>query len=204
MTQQSRSQAVSIWQARWQALDQTLADMDARYTEVANDVPRMNTLRTLGQSLRQFAADQFNFFYDGFGFGNPKPKYRLKTLPQDNYPPEHVFAVTLEQIGFDIEVIQRAANQRIAAEEQAKNGPCAAKDALAQADVLAYAALKPAQDNGLLPYERPTVVTYFQKDTSIRVVPYAPVALIGVPFSCTTVPTDFLAIPHEVGHYVFW
>jgi hypothetical protein len=36
------------------------------------------------------------------------------------------------------------------------------------------------------------------------VVPYAPIALIGIPFAATRVKRDLLAIPHEVGHYVFW
>jgi hypothetical protein len=34
-------------------------------------------------------------------------------------------------------------------------------------------------------------------------VPYAPVALVGIPYSAISSPRDLLAIPHEVGHYVF-
>lgn len=37
-----------------------------------------------------------------------------------------------------------------------------------------------------------------------RVIPYANVALIGIPFSCVDEPRDLLATPHEVGHYFFW
>jgi hypothetical protein len=51
--------------------------------------------------------------------------------------------------------------------------------------------------------ENTTAVTYFQKSTNIRVIPYAPVALVGLPFTALENKRDFLAIPHEIGHYVF-
>jgi hypothetical protein len=47
-------------------------------------------------------------------------------------------------------------------------------------------------------------VTYFQKSPSIRVIPYATVALIGLPYWYVSEPEVLLAVPHEVGHYVFW
>jgi hypothetical protein len=53
------------------------------------------------------------------------------------------------------------------------------------------------------PDKLPTAVTYFQKSPDIRVIPYAPVALVGIPYSCQQLPRDLLAVPHEVGHYVF-
>lgn len=28
--------------------------------------------------------------------------------------------------------------------------------------------------------------------------------MIGVPYSCMSVARDHLALPHEIGHYVFW
>lgn len=65
-------------------------------------------------------------------------------------------------------------------------------------------ALQPVVGQGRLIKKETTAITYFQKTPDIRVIPYAPVALIGVPFTCTQCLRDLLAIPHEVGHYVFW
>ena len=76
-----------------------------------------------------------------------------------------------------------------------------ARETLDKADILAYTALKPAIKANLLPDM--TVVTYFQKSVSVHIMPYAPVALIGIPFSAIDNPCDLLAIPHEVGHYVY-
>jgi hypothetical protein len=75
---------------------------------------------------------------------------------------------------------------------------------LKRADKLAWSALKPAVDDpNLNLHKDTTVMTYFQKGAFIRVIPYAPVALLAIPFTATEVPRDFLALPHEVGHYVY-
>ena len=47
-------------------------------------------------------------------------------------------------------------------------------------------------------------LTYLQKSYETRVIPYAEVCLIGIPFTSVRLTEDLLAIPHEVGHYVFW
>ena len=75
--------------------------------------------------------------------------------------------------------------------------------ALHKGDCLVRKALNPAQMLGL---EEPIPLTYFQKSAAIRVIPYDndSTALIGLPFTCMEVPRDFLAIPHEAGHFVFW
>jgi len=48
------------------------------------------------------------------------------------------------------------------------------------------------------------VFTYFRKFPAIRLIPYANVALIGIPFTAVYRPQDLLATPHEIGHQVFW
>ena len=52
----------------------------------------------------------------------------------------------------------------------------------------------------------PNVISYFNRSAQIRLIPYANTALIGVPITAamTAKPRDLLAIPHEIGHYVFW
>jgi hypothetical protein len=60
--------------------------------------------------------------------------------------------------------------------------------------------------------EPQTVLTYLQKSPDVRVVPYAPVALIGIPRTCHPLQMlspqgmirDLLAIPHELGHHLYW
>ena len=89
-------------------------------------------------------------------------------------------------------IIQRIACQRQQPELQSTLGT---------ADKLAQLALNVAIDGGLLP--QCTVLTYFNKSANIRLMPYAPLALIGLPFTATEASMDYLAIPHEVGHYVY-
>jgi hypothetical protein len=107
-----------------------------------------------------------------------------------DYPAEHALAVTLDQIAQDLQVLQRVVSQRVL-------GTDGEKKTLARADTLAALALQ--QVEGEVP-----VITYFAKSASIRVIPYADIALVGVPYTCVQNPCDFLAIPHEVGHYVVW
>lgn len=112
------------------------------------------------------------------------------------FPPDHVMRVTLEQAAFDLDVIERIIAQR-------KISSSDELETLALADYLASETLQFAVATGLLP-AIPIVFTYFQKSPSIRLTPYANVALIGIPYTTVNTPQDFLAIPHEVGHYVFW
>ncbi len=164
-----------VWPDRWQALAQELTHLQANLPDP--------TLKALAASLKAFGGSQFNFFRDGFVNG------RLQ--PSALYPVEYVLQTTLDQVGYDIAVYQQAAYQR--------SGGGAA---LQKADQLAYLALKPAIDSGLL--KQATVFTYFNKSPLSRNIPYAPLALVAVPFTSTAVPRDLLATPHEIGHYVYW
>jgi hypothetical protein len=173
----------TIWQDRWQALEKQLQEMAARYGRSPN-LEKADTLQALTESLLAFGQDQFSYFWEGFRSGQLLP---AMMLPQD-----HVFRATLDQVAFDMAIIQRIASQRQQPEHQ---------KTLAQADQLAQAALNVAVDSGLL--RQCGVLTYFNKSANIRLIPYAPLALVGVPFSATTTDMDFLAIPHEVGHFVY-
>lgn len=81
---------------------------------------------------------------------------------------------------------------------------------LACADRLAMEALSRAKDivttslDGKEKWDpQTTTLTYFEKSHASRVIPYAPVALIGIPLSCLRSDEDLLAVPHEVGHFVY-
>ncbi|MAU00829.1 MAG: hypothetical protein CL608_27095 [Anaerolineaceae bacterium] len=172
----------TVWQDRWQALTTQLAQMSATYHQSSD--PVNVSLHALTESLLAFGKDQFNFFWDGF-----KNK---QLLPSMVLPRKHVLRATLDQVAFDMAVIQRISSQRSQAKLQT---------AQELADKLAQRALNVAIEGKLLP--KCSVLTYCNKSANIRIIPYAPIALIGIPFSATKVNRDFLAIPHEVGHYVY-
>lgn len=162
----------------------------------------VENLINLALSLKRFAEDHLEFFYDGFvgskrnGAVRQHKKYLLNLSRE--FPPDYVFTTILNQVAEDLELIRRVADQRLSTEMGLE---------LRKADKLAWSALEPAVKLSKLGLhadkEDIMVMTYFQKSASIRIVPYAPVALIAVPFTSTAVPRDYLAIPHEVGHYVY-
>ena len=170
-----------VWNSRWQGAADTLAEMDRDYGQMSTP-----TFRALSACLEAFARDQFQFFLEGFEKG--------RLLPSPEHPAENVLRAMLDQASYDLTAVQLAVDQRV-------DGSSAMQAALSKADALAQDALALASRAQLM---KPAVaVTYFNKDTNIRVIPYAPVALLGLPFTCINTPQDFLAIPHEVGHYVF-
>jgi hypothetical protein len=185
------SKDLTVWNKRWTSLKTTLGNLIVYYQSLPDaDFPRKLTLYRLVERLQEFAETQFTIFYDGFG------EHRHFILdPSDEYPPEYALKVTLEQITYDLEVIHRAAAQRISGTDDMKR-------ALKTADELTWKALLPAKNTNLVE-PGTTVITYFQKSPSIRLIPYAPIALVGIPLSTIATGRDYLAIPHEVGHYVF-
>ncbi len=184
----------SVWEERGHQQMAYLAQLESQYQ--VSPVPQVaGTLYSLVRCLKEFARQQIEFFVSGFRRGV------LERCGQ--FPPETVLSVTLAQIGLDISVIEQVAEQRMRAYQLAQTDP---DDpfvrALAMGDYLAYAALKLANEAGLLP-QPATVLTYYQKSAFVRVIPYAPLALVGIPHSCIGVSRDFLAIPHEIGHYLY-
>ncbi len=113
------------------------------------------------------------------------------------FPPEHVLRVILSQIAIDLGVLEQIFYQRL----QLKDNEIV--KTLTKADTLAMRALHEAYEKGLLS-EKMAAITYFDLGASIRVVPYANIALIAVPYTALNNYQDLLAIPHEVAHQVFW
>ena len=162
---------------------------------------RSMTLRALLQSLSAFGNQQLDFFenlYQG------EHSLALSEL----YPSEYVLNTTLQQIGFDLDVLVRAYSQR-ALDLGSLTEKDGSQSYLRLADTWTYWALKPvmkwgdsvAAEQQLV--AESTVMTYFQKSTNVRLIPYAPAVLIGIPFSAIDNAFDLLAIPHEVGHYIY-
>jgi len=184
-----------FWGDRWDSLNRAMDELAVVLGgQDSAEVPHKETLATLIECLKDFGKKQFETFYKGFDDSlsdSDIPRLRVSV----GYPPEYAFSIILDQIACDFEVVQRAACQRM-------SGGDLAKETLGKADEMARRALKPALDAGLFS-TMPAVVTYFQKSPSTRLFPYAPVSLIGIPPSCMGNPTDYLAIPHEIAHYVY-
>lgn len=103
---------------------------------------------------------------------------------------------------------------------------------LIYADILANYALLPAQSLIQQSTDPVEVVTYFtENNVSVRILPYYPgIILVGLPYSTgflapdgltnlssyleeaskdklqpsAQIPWEFLSLPHEIGHYLFW
>ncbi|HTP08664.1 MAG TPA: hypothetical protein VMP08_10460 [Anaerolineae bacterium] len=164
-----------------------LTAMQSRWANVS--APRSTTIKTLIDDLNEFAQKQFCYFHTSFANGS----LDLST----EFPPEYVYSTMLEQIQYDIDVLQRVIDER-------GSGDGVMRDTLlGTADRLASLALSHAREANLIEAET-VALTYFHKAPSIRVIPYAPAALIAVPYLVLASRRDYLAIPHEAGHYVFW
>jgi hypothetical protein len=186
MSEAIPERVADVWTERLQALDSLMYAMSRDYDTLS--LARWSTLKPLLKCLQAYGRDRLTYFHAGFS------TRRLEV--SDDHSPESVYSIVLNQIGYDLEVLQRAVQQRA-------SGSAAMTETLKETDKLAWLALKPAIDANLLSVDT-TALTYFQKSPVSRVIPYAPVALIGVPYSCMSVERDHLALSHEIGHYVFW
>jgi len=117
---------------------------------------------------------------------------------------DYVSRTLLDQISIDLNIIYRIFQQRrlVHNEKVTTEGYM-----LHLADVLAANAIQPAIAMGAIPADI-TVLTYVKNKIDVRLVPYDNVMLLGIPNGITTVQidwisTEYLAIPHEMGHYVF-
>ena len=186
------------WQQRYAILDDALRHTETLLNDPQSTLTRKTTIAQVAARLRAFSKDQFAFFYQGFQQADPF------LLPSDNplqgVAAQYVFGTIIAQIAHDSSVLERADMQR-------RDQRYAAT--LRVADRIAYDALGYVSH---LFQEPQTVLTYLQKSPDARVVPYAPVALIGIPRTCHPLQMlspqgiirDLLAIPHELGHHLYW
>lgn len=134
----------------------------------------------------------------------------------ERYSPNYVLGMLLEQMSIDLNIIQQMSHQRSRAYLRGN---------LFVADAFAKLALKPAIDHGLLHTRYNDVLCYLNRKIEIRLLPYHDTVVIGIPFGANvnfeivkmsvppegaqaeklkvTVSTDYLAIPHEVGHHLY-
>ncbi|MCL4868287.1 MAG: hypothetical protein KJ063_04915 [Anaerolineae bacterium] len=188
----------SIWYKRWQAMVAELDDMEASYQgSSSNPLPRQETLLSLVNNLRSFGTALFELYWWQLNRpANEKPIPYLAPLP--DFPEAYIYNMFLDRVGQDIAVIQAAAAQR---QEIAGVSIVERQQLLERSDRLAYKALQPALDKWC---PGATALTYLGRLPRARVIPYADVALVGIPFTSRGVKQDYLATAHEVGHYIYW
>ncbi|MEM7345382.1 MAG: hypothetical protein AAF485_14170, partial [Chloroflexota bacterium] len=132
-------------------------------------------------------------FFDDFQSPNGKIDY-------GEHPPEYVFRTILSQITADFHAVQQSFNQRLDIESGQSL-------ILHHADLLSLHALAPAMKAN---YVDPgtTVISHFQRKTEARTIPYYEALFLSIPvmtgYLYYNAALDYLAIPHEFGHYLYW
>ncbi len=212
MAAPSTNATFQIWQSRFIAIRQLVKLIQDRPESVteANAIDRTTTIDNLLAALEAIGQLQFDFFHAGFTDGGT-----LTLEPDADVTPVHAMSRTLDQIANDVVVIQRAQEQRFTSLNSNRfllTGLTPA-EALAVTDIVAYMVLLTLGQHLQL-NEKTTVLTYLHKATNVRVIPYAPVALIGIPVSLLNMQLgndgtpgtarDLLAIPHEFAHHLYW
>lgn len=206
----------SRYEKQFVALMGALERMDKRYFDEDGDLQgRKGTILHLIRDLRQFAVGQFYFFF--YGFSGQEGYIKLNPSvseidPRVPIPPEHVLASIIDQIAADITIIQLAAEQyRLVSGDDAKSQKDALKVDCTEFDLLTVgnwlgnqAFWSDPKKDSVEDWGLKTVLTYLTDSVKVRVVPYAQVMLLGIPYSCKKDLRKLLAIPHEMGHFLFW
>ncbi len=151
--------------------------------------PRRRTALIALRCLARFAEKQFQLFRQGF-----EPDGSL--APDDRFPSEYLIEATIRQMTADIDVLLQSMAHRHPAYSTA-----AMRQTLEDADQLAAAALDLAARHRLI--EETVALTYFQKSPTVRLIPYAPLAIVGIDLAAIAEPERMLAIAHEIGHHVY-
>ncbi|WP_420632074.1 hypothetical protein [Candidatus Leptofilum sp.] len=183
--------------ARPSEIPHELRDFTIRdFYQLVQETMQINNCVKLLEALKNFSKQGFTFFMDGY--------YHKKNLPvAPGCPPRSVMRTIVNQVSFDLSVIQDAVNQR----RRLLGRSTQQSRAVAMADQLANMALGMAVDEGFLP-EDTAVVTYLAKNIRARLIPYFDALLISIAYASIQngihPSRDYLAIPHEIGHHLYW
>lgn len=195
-----------------------------KHPELVSDLS-ITTLRGLLDRLKEFASKQFAFFYDGF-IGNQKYSFgdvdqieylnpQFQWLRSDYSIGDFILSEIFDRATFDLQVIDQAIDQRFMAvttfdwdkiekwQKQGIDQVLSIHRTINTADELAIGAML-LFSTSLRVDRFATAITYQRSSATLRVIPYADVALIGLPISTLGNDEDILAIPHEVGHFLYW
>ncbi|MBK9050553.1 MAG: LysM peptidoglycan-binding domain-containing protein [Chloroflexi bacterium] len=137
---------------------------------------------------------------------------QINPLPQNGFlPPVHLIKACFQEFTRDFEIIQRAMQQRRWLDGANGESPNNAQpQSLIVTDKLAAMALTPFQhlitdSSAVIP------ITYFSQKIHIRRLPYVDkFVLVGITYDLsidslleTSLPFELMAIPHEVGHFIY-
>ncbi|MBK8051685.1 MAG: hypothetical protein IPK16_34115 [Anaerolineales bacterium] len=125
-----------------------------------------------GAALPGRAAPAFGLCANSSSLSGAALPEKGPLTPDPQFPPALLREATIHQVAYDIDVFMSVLGQR-----EKEVGTPAMQKTLAMADRLAADALAPAVRHRLV--EQTAVLTYFQKATTIRLIPYAPLALVG-------------------------
>jgi hypothetical protein len=174
------------WSTRAAALLEVSGELGSRALATRN--PRRRSALLGLRCLSAFAAKQFELF--GKGASNGAVEL------EGSFNAEFLLEATARQVGHDIDVLLRTIGQRDEGSSTADM-----RTTLDLADRLAASALAPAMRHGLI--EETAVLTYFQKTPTIRLLPYVPLALIGIDLTAIHDTGRLMAVAHEAGHHVY-
>ena len=170
---------------------------------------QMQSCKRLLDSLQDFLDPLYDFFLEGF-YGEHR-----YLEPSKSFPPRYVLRTLLDQVSIDLKIVQSAMSARLWSPDQDLSYQ---GFILYQADILCEHALRPAFYNGLLKQYTPAI-SHFEKNFTARLIPYENILFVGIPYTTMVAPStededdddffgrlsrDFLAIPHEVGHFIYW
>ncbi|MCB0047370.1 MAG: hypothetical protein KDD92_18235 [Caldilineaceae bacterium] len=158
--------------------------------------------------LSLFGESLFTFALDGLVEGRGKPYvFSQPEKLKGRFSSQSLLQAIIDQMTSDLVVIERAFFQRIVAGLQGRQDrpntyQSIAKDELGRADIYAWICRELFWAYLI---QDAAVITYIHQSARIRTIPYAPVALIGLPPSPLSEPHfSRRAIPHEFGHYLYW
>ncbi|MEM7128018.1 MAG: hypothetical protein AAF702_16910 [Chloroflexota bacterium] len=208
-------EAIAQTQNREQPTDPTTAKAQA----IDYESNQLAQLKGLSDELSTFTGWGFGSFTGAF---DPESPF----IPSMRYTFDYILRTLSSQIMNDVSIIQQAYTQRRdnpfeakqetvnigGKQESIEQLQLTAAVELYAADLMTNHALEPARQAKMI--EKDSVaISYFQERTSIRVLPYHNRLLIGIPFANVLfqhhqggiAPSfDHLALPHEVGHYLYW
>lgn len=139
-------------------------------------------LLKLADEARYFSHKYVSFFSE----------VKLGPTETDEYNLTKIQNLALDRVLEEWDTIRHALEQRENPRYQ---------ETLGELDKLALECLSPLFNEEKL---KRGVFAYFHKLFDIKRFAFSHTPLIGAPFSALNCPEDWLAIPHEVGHYIFW
>lgn len=163
--------------------------------------PQGVTSKKVLEQLQNFGKDFFNFFYYGLHQDGDKG-FHFETHP--DITTDVAFWRILDQISNDVTVLQQALGQR---SNSIDNSDSPVAQTLKESELQAW---RLRQKFGDYLDRNTTVLTYFNKSPNVRLIPYAPIALIGISATSlghtgiSSAEDPFIVIAHEFAHHVYW